>query len=477
MNSNCAGASRPLWVAGLLASVVLAALPALASAAAVGSAAAWERVPQILARIVPPTFPARDFPIGDFGARPGGEFDNTAAIRDAIAAAHAAGGGRVVVPPGVFLTGAIHLRSNVNLHVAKGATLRFSTDPKAYEPLVRTRWNGMDLMNYSSLVHADGQENIAITGGGELDGQGSYETWWSWSRNKILDTKFKKSDAARDRLLEMVAKGVPVEQRVFGDGWFVRPNFVTLARCRNILIEGVTFRNSPMWQLHPLFSSNITVRGVTVTGYGPNNDGCDPESCRDVLIENCTFDTGDDCIAIKSGRNDDGRRAGMPSENIIVRGCTMKAGHGGVVVGSEISGDCRNVFVENCRMDSPELARALRFKSNAARGGVVENVFMRNVTVGRVSDAVLQVDFVYDEGPKGPHRPIVRNVVMENVTSQSSPKVLSIQGLPQAPVGNIRIENCTFRGVEGADLIRHAGEITQVNVSVEPVGAKKPKTE
>jgi unsaturated rhamnogalacturonyl hydrolase len=228
-----------------------------------------------------------------------------------------------------------------------------------------------------------------------------------------------------------------------------------------------------MWEINPELSSNITVRGVKISSHGPNNDGCDPESCRDVLIEDCVFDTGDDCIAIKSGRNNDGRRVGVPSENLIIRNCEMKDGHGGVVLGSEISGDVRNVFIEKCRMNSVNLDRALRFKSNAQRGGVLENVFMRDVEVGQVREAVLTVDLVYEEGPNGPFKPVVRNIQIERVTSNASPRVLYIAGFPAATIDDIRFQDCTFSGVTATDLVTHAGRISFDHVTVLP--AKKVK--
>jgi len=195
---------------------------------------------------------------------------------------------------------------------------------------------------------------------------------------------------------------------------------------------------------------------VEIMSHGPNNDGCNPESCRDVLIEDCVFDTGDDCIAIKSGRNDDGRRLGVPSENIVIRRCTMKDGHGGVTIGSEISGGCRNVFAEDCRMDSPNLDRVLRLKSNAARGGVIENIFMRNVTVGQVSDAVLQIDFLYEEGANGAYPPTARNVVMENLSVNRTPRVLNVLGFPGATISGVRIYNSSFMQVKGPDVVKEA---------------------
>ncbi len=435
-----------------------------------GAVTGWDAVPGILVRIQAPTFAARDFPITRFGAQPDGA-DCTDAIRQAIAACAGAGGGRVVVPPGVFHTGAIHLKSNVNLHVSEGATLRFLVDPKKYLPAVFTRWEGVECMNYSPLIYAFEQENIAITGKGILDGGADWDNWWAWNDKRKPPVKQKTS---RDKLFAQGDQGVPVAHRVFGDGEFLRPNFIQPYRCKNILIEDVTIVRSPMWEIHPVLSSNVTVRGVKIDSHGPNNDGCDPESSRDVLIENCLFDTGDDCIAIKSGRNNDGRRVAAPSENIIIRNSIMKDGHGGVVLGSEISGSVRNVFVENCKMDSPNLDRALRFKSNAVRGGVLENVFMRNVQIGRVAEAVLTIDLIYEEGANGPHAPTVRNVVLENVTSNASPRVMWIAGFPAATIDGVRFVNCTFKGIEATEMLSHAGSVSFSNVTMEP--AKKGRS-
>src|SRR5438128_2797436 len=209
----------------------------------------------------------------------------------------------------------------------------------------------------------------------------------------------------------MAARGVPVAERVFGEGPSqLRVNFVQPYLCQNVLIEDVTVINSPMWELNPVLCTNVIVRGVRIKSHGPNNDGCDPESCRDVLIEKCSFDTGDDCIALKSGRNTDGRRVNVPSVNLIIRNCVMRDGHAGTAIGSEISGSCSNVFVHDCEMSSPNLVCALRLKSNAVRGGVLQNIFMRNVNVGVVKDSVLQIDFLYEEGAKGAFKPVAKNV-------------------------------------------------------------------
>ena len=425
----------------------------------------WDALPTVLAAIKAPEFPARDFPITDFGARPGVEA--TAAIAAAIAACTQACGGRVVVPAGEWPTAAIRLKSNVNLHVVKGATLRFLFEPAKY-PVVFTRWEGVECMNYSAFIYAFEQENIAVTGEGTLDGGADDTTWWSWNQR---GDAVRKQKPARDRLIEMGETHVPVAQRSFGDGSFLRPNFIQPYRCKNILIEGVTILRSPMWELHPVLSENITVRGVKINSHGPNNDGCDPESSRDILIEDTVFDTGDDCIALKSGRNNDGRRVNVPTENMVIRHCTMRNGHGGVVLGSECTGGIRNVFVEDCVMDSPELDRALRFKNNAARGGILENVFMRNVRIGRVGEAVLTIDLLYEEGAQGGFPPVVRNVQLENVTSSASPRIMYIRGFEGAVIENIRISHSTFSGVTETEVVSHAGAITFTHVTIIPAKA------
>ncbi len=425
----------------------------------------WDSLPALLARIKAPVFPARDFPITDFGAR--ANADVTAAIATAIAACHEAGGGRVVVPPGLWLTGAITLKSNVNLHIGAGATLRFIFDETKY-PLVFTRWEGVECYNFSPLIYAFEQENIAITGLGTLDGGADASTWWAWHDKKKSPVRQK---ADRDALNVMGETNIRVAERIFGPGHFLRPNFIQPYRCKNILIEGVMIIRSPMWELHPVLSRNITIRDVKINSHGPNNDGCDPESCADVLIENTIFDTGDDCIAIKSGRNNDGRRVNVPSENFIIRGCVMKDGHGGVVLGSECTGGIRNIFIENCTMDSPQLDRALRFKNNAVRGGVLENVFMRNVQVGHVGEAVLTIDLLYEEGAQGAFIPSVRNVQLDHITSSASPRVLYIRGFAGAVIDDIRISNSQFSGVTATDVVQQAGAIIFNQVTITPARA------
>jgi polygalacturonase len=417
----------------------------------------WAEVATILSRINPPKFATRDFNITQFGAAPNSGSESTDAITNAITECSKAGGGRVIVPAGEFLTGPIRLKSGVNLHLTDKAVLKFVTDPRRYLPVVFTRWEGTELMNYSPFIYAFEEHDIAITGSGTLDGQADETHWWNWRTSQ---------NAARQRLVDLGAKGTPVSERIFGEGSNLRPNFIQPYRCRNILIEGINIRNSPMWEIHPVLSSNVTVRGVTISSHGPNNDGCDPESCRDVLIERCSFDTGDDCIALKSGRNNDGRRVGVPIENVVVRDCTMKDGHGGVTIGSEISGGARNIFAERCRMDSPRLDRALRIKTNSVRGGTIERVYMRDVTVGQVAEAVVTIDFLYEEGDAGSFPPVVRNIDVRNVISRKSTYVLLLRGYRHAPIADVRLTNCSFEGVAKPDVIENVKDVRLSNVKI-----------
>ena len=422
------------------------------------SVAAWSRVPEILKQTMLPEFPARNFIITDYGAVGDGRTDCTVAIARAIAACAGQGGGHVVVPAGTFLTGAIHLQSGVDLHLAAtNSVLKFSTEPQAYLPVVFTRFEGTELYNYSPLIYALDRENVAVTGLGTLDGQAGATNWWAW-----------KNTAARKQLAAMADRNVPVEQRCFGDDGHLRPDFIEFNRCRNVLVEGIHIRRSPMWEIHPLLCTNVIVRGVDIFSHGPNNDGCDPESSREVLIEKCLFDTGDDCIAIKSGRNNDGRRVGVPAQDIVIHDCTMRDGHAGTAIGSEISGSCSNVFVENCEMSSPNLVCALRLKSNAMRGGILQDIFMRNVRVGVVKDSVLQIDFLYEEGAKGGFKPVARNVAMENISVAQTPRVLNVRGFPAAEISDVRIYHSTFKQVAGPDVVENA-DVKLVNCLLEPV--------
>lgn len=266
----------------------------------------------------------------------------------------------------------------------------------------------------------------------------------------------------------MVEKGVPPRDRVFGPGHYLRPQFVQPYRCQNVLIEGVTLVNSPMWQVHPVLCRNVTIQKLTIrtSKLGPNTDGCDPESCTDVLIKDCFFSVGDDCIAIKAGRNADGRRVRVPAQNIVIQGCHMKDGHGGVTIGSEISAGVHNVFAEKCQMDSPDLDIAVRFKNNAMRGGVLENIHVRDIAVGQVAMAAVSIDFFYEEGPQGNFTPVVRNVSIQNLKTEKAKYALYLRGFTNAPIRQVRFLDCDFNGVALPNVIENVQDISVRNVRI-----------
>ena len=453
---------------------------------------------QIESRIVAPTFKDKTYNVKKYGASPKADAaKNQKAINKAIEKCSKAGGGKVVIPAGTYQTGAIRLLSGVNLEIQKDARIVFAFQPELY-PNVVTRWEGLDCINYSPCIYAYKAQNIAITGEGTIDGNGSNDTWWQWNGNPRFGfkegitkecqnripykgiAKYEKNAEGnmlsnRQALQKMMDDGVPTEQRVFGMGHGLRPQLLNLVSCENILIEGVQMVHSPFWVMHPLFSKNITIRKVTVTNEGPNGDGCDPESCEDVLIEDCIFHTGDDCIAIKSGRNADGHRTPIPSQNIIVRRCVMEDGHGGVVLGSETSAGVRNVFAEDCKMDSPNLDRVLRIKTNSCRGGVTENIYMRNIEVGECKRSVMRINLNYEPSEPSPriYIPTVRNVYMENVTSQKSKYGIRIDGLEKdAQIYDIYVKNCSFNGVTDAPIL-YSGRSKDIYIENVKVNGKE----
>lgn len=402
-----------------------------------------------------PKIAERQFLITSFGAKTTATAaQNQKAINKVISLVSKKGGGKVIIPKGTWNTGAIELKSHVNLVLEEGATLHFAFEPKLY-PLVRTSWEGLACWNYSPCIYAYKATDIAITGKGTIDGGGNNDTFWQWNGSPRFGykegvTKESQKLGSRSKLLKMAEDGVPFDERKFGMGYGLRPQLVNMVHCERILIKDVKMINSPFWVIHPLLSKNITVDGVYVWNEGPNGDGCDPEACENVLIQNCVFHTGDDCIAIKSGRNNDGRLWNQPSKNIIIRNCKMEDGHGGVVIGSEISGGCENVYAENCVMDSPHLERILRIKTNNCRGGQVQNINMRNVVVGQCKEAVVKINLDYERKEicyRG-FEPIVNNVNVENVTCQKSDYGVLIIGRDSLEnVYDINIKNCKFDGV------------------------------
>jgi polygalacturonase len=407
---------------------------------------------EIVKKLKVPVFPNRSFDVTSFGADENGKNDSTEAIQKAIDQAHQAGGGRVTVPEGVFLSGALRLKSNVDLHIAKGAVIKFSQNPEDYLPVVLTRFEGVELYNYSPLIYAYEADNIAITGKGTLDGQGDDEHWWPWKRGTNGQPSQEKD---RNALFEMAERGIPVTERQFGKGHYLRPNFIQPYRCKHILIQGVTVLNSPMWQVHPVLCENVTVDGIKVIGHGPNTDGVNPESCKNVVIKGCHFDNGDDCIAVKSGRNADGRRINIPSENIVIEHNEMKDGHGGVTIGSEISGGVKNVIAEGNLMDSPNLDRALRIKTNSVRGGVLENIYFHKNTVKSLKREVIAIDMEYEEGDAGDFKPVVRTVDVKQLKSMGGQYGIRVLAYDHSPVTGLKVADSEIDGVDVPMELKH----------------------
>ena len=395
---------------------------------AVGSDDAWSQVPDILSRIVAPTFPDRDFNVVEYGAVVDGNTDCRPAITAAIEACAAAGGGRVVLPKGEYLVnGPLHLKSNVNLHLAKSARIRFGVNPENYLPPVLVRWEGTRCYNYSPLIYANQQENIAITGGGIIDGQ-CEKFWYLW---KLIQEPDKAV------LRRMGRERVPVEERAFGAGHFLRPTLIEFYECENILIEGVTVKSSPFWTIHPVLCTNVTVREVTVQRGKSNDDGCNPESSQYVLIEDCTFYTQDDNIAIKAGRDNDAwvENGGRSTENVIIRNCNFRGETGALTIGSEMSGGVRKIFAENCTMDTTR--RPFYIKSNTDRGGIVEDIHYRNIEINHASDAVMLIQLDYKGGIGGPYPATFLNFHFENIACNSASTGFKITGLPGKTVSEL----------------------------------------
>jgi len=418
----------------------------------------WSDVPSILARIHAPVFPDHDFVITVYGARSGGQTDCLPAVRAAIEACHAAGGGHVLVPPGEYLlAGPIHLMSNVDLHVAKGAILRFSGEPEHFLPLVLTRWEGTLLWNYSPLIYARGAENIAITGEGVIDGN-ARRVFQSWSAGRV-----KPQTPAQERSRTMNAEGTPLAERRFGPGFFLRPDFFQPYECRGVLIEGVTLKDSPFWVIHPTFCTNVIVRGVTVDSLTINNDGCDPDSCVDVLIEDCSFHTGDDGIAIKAGRDQDAWRDGRITENVVIRNCRFQSKINGLCIGSEMAAGVRHVFMEDCRVERGE--SCIYFKSNRDRGGFIENVRVRRVQVDLSRAAVIRFETNYHSYRGGAAPTVFRDFVIEDVAAlDATAYLLFAEGNEELPIRDVLLRNVTVRHVREPLFLRNIAGLRLENV-------------
>lgn len=418
----------------------------------------WSHADRISSRVDPPDFPDQEFDVTDYGGVGNGLTDCTEAFDRAISACNDAGGGRVIVPKGTFHTGAIHLQDDVNLHVTSEATITFSRDPTDYLPVVFTRWEGTELYNYSPFVYAFERTNVAVTGSGTLDGQANDDHWWPWSGvgHYGWEPGDPKQDDDQDALEQLAAEGEPVDDRVFGEDHYLRPNFVQPYRCKNVLIEDITVKNSPMWMLHPVLCENVTVRNVTLDSHGINNDGCNPESCTNVVISDCAFDVGDDCIAIKSGREADGRRVDVPSRNIVIEECTLHNLYGAITIGSEMSGGVRNVFVRECVGGSSNLYFGLYIKTNACRGGFAEDIFLKDLSISNLTKEVVSCDFHRGEGDTGSHTPRVRNVELRDITVEEARGLFFIRGFDRSPIRDFRVVNCEFKNVDELAVIENA---------------------
>lgn len=387
----------------------------------------------------------------------------------------AEGGGTVVVRPGVYhLKGTLRMKSCVRLHLTDGATLLFSSSPDDYLPVVLSRWEGTELYGRSSMIHAMGETDFAITGEGNavIDANGGEMARWGMpgGRPDFVENVHgthgetpEKPDV--DRLRQMGGDLVPLGQRVFGKDAKLRPCAIELTACKRILIEGVTVKNSPFWCIHPLYCEDVAVKGVTIDSHFPNNDGCDPESSRRVLIENCTFRTGDDAVAIKSGRDADGRMVGRPSEDIVIRDCRFFSQCNGLCIGSEMSGGVKGVYMTGIEIGN--VKNALLFKSNLDRGGYIENVFVDSIRIGDVAGAVLRFETNYF-GYRGGNFPArYSDFSISNVTARSSQAyAIYYDGNPQKPITDISVENFTVDKAPHPYYLFHTSRCTFRNCTV-----------
>ena len=373
-----------------------------------------------------PLVPAATFNVRDFG---GNDDKNT--IQRALDACGTAGGGKVIVPAGVWQCKALRMSGNTELHFEEGAVLEYSPLFADYLPVVFTRWEGIECYNYCPLIYAADCENLAVTGKGILKGSG--QAWWHWK--KLQHTAAKK-------LYDAEANGIPLKDRVFGtEEDALRPQFIQFINCRNILISDIRLEDGPQWTIHPVYCENIIIRNITIDTDGPNTDGLNPDSCRNVLIEDSDFATGDDCIAINSGMNEDGWRVNRPCENVLIRRCRMTRGHGGVVIGSGMSGGVRNILAHDC--DIRETEMGIRLKSMRGRGGVVENVEFRDIKVDDINGVAIQVNMFYGAttiAPTSNTPPLFKNIRIENVTG-SGITGIQLKGLPESHLCDITLRN------------------------------------
>ena len=452
----------------------------------------YMNLPFSMSKVEEPVFMNNTVSVSDFGGLGDGYTLNTEAFKKSIEALSIKGGGRLIVPAGVWYTGPIELKSNINLHLDKGALILFSSDFTLY-PLVNTIFEGLETRRCQSPISARNAVNIAITGEGSINGSG--EAWRPLKKAKVTDAFWKKviksGGVLKDPTYWFPSKGslkgesisdsnVPRGKMTESD-WldikdFLRPAMINLIECKNVLLKGVLFENSPSWNIHPLKCTNLIIDNITVRNpnFAQNGDGIDVESCKNVLIVNSSFDVGDDAICIKSGKDEEGRRRARPAENIIVDNCKVFKGHGGFVVGSEMSGGARNISVSNCQFLGTDVG--LRFKSNRGRGGLVENIYISDIYMFDIVTDSFLFDLYYggksaseslDDGDTTPtevqippvtaETPSFRNIYVKNIVSRNARRAMFFNGLPEMNIKNINVENTIITSQYGAVLCESDG--------------------
>ncbi|HJX71434.1 MAG TPA: glycoside hydrolase family 28 protein [Bacteroidales bacterium] len=452
------------------------------------SASIYDGLEFPMEKVKEPVIPEYSVNIIDFGAVPDGQTLNTRAFADAIQEVSNKGGGKVIVPRGIWLTGPIVMKSNINLHTENGALILFSRNFDDY-PLIETSFEGLETHRCLSPIYAYDLDNIAITGEGIIDGSG--DAWRPVKKSKMTSSQWKQLIQSGGILNEQENTWYPSEKSLKGTNGsimnvpagdltrqdfeaikdFLRPVMISIVKCRNVLLDGPTFQNSPAWNIHPLMCDNITIRNLSVKNpwYSQNGDGLDLESCKNAIIYNCNFDVGDDAICFKSGKNETGRRRGIPTENVIVKGCVVYHGHGGFVVGSEMSGGVRNVHVSNCTFMGTDVG--LRFKSTRGRGGIVENIYISNITMTDIPTEPIHFNLYYggnspvpepDEKiasqdktvipPVSEETPRFRNIYMKNIVCKGAGRAAILQGLPEMNLSNVSIENAVLEADRGMDF-------------------------
>lgn len=407
----------------------------------------------ILEQIEKPRIPAIRRSVLEFGGKPDSNEIQTETLQHAIDEISENGGGTLVLPAGRYRTGALSLKSCVEIHLESPDTvLSFvNEEPEKHYPLVFSHWEATPCYNYSPLIYGNGIHDAAVTGKGVLDGGADSEHWWNWHHQvenawSSDKTDLQKND--RSALREMNLNGVPLEQRVFGPGHYLRPNFIQIVRGQRILLQDFTLKNSPMWQINPVMCESVTVDGVTMSSHGSNNDGCDPESCKGVHILRCRFDTGDDCISLKSGRDRDGRQANIPCEYVLIENNEFSDGHGGIALGSEMSGGIRCVLAQNNHFTSPNLTYALRLKTNAKRGGRVEDVILADSVMDHVHGAAVHGTMLYEDGRNGNDLPLFRNIAIENIRAHGGDYGIFLEAFDEVPITGLVLRNITIDGVD-----------------------------